>query len=355
MASQPIRLTPTHFLRILASAGALCGLLLLSGCLTATPTMTPGPLETATPTPRPTPTATPMPPGSPENPLILGLVQTDPGQNLDAPAVELSQKLANGSGLAVAARVFDGYSSLIEALAAGDAHIVFLPPMTYLYASQRGLAEVALLTNHFGVYEYGTQFLANAESGFTVYFDPLSGQNSAGPEVALSQFAEKRPCWVDPGSVSGFIVPAGLLSVNQIPTGPAAFSQSHSGVVRALYVKGVCDFGATFSFTGDPRTASSVLSDLPDALQRIPIIWRSEAVIPNLNLSYLAGLSETTRNQLNKAFLDLAATPEGLTLISSAAGGYEIQALKPVNDSRYDTLRAYRKALDLDLSGLVGK
>jgi phosphonate transport system substrate-binding protein len=240
-------------------------------------------------------------------------------------------------------------------MADGQAEIAFLPPLTYLYASERGLVEAALLTNHFGVYEYGTQFLANAEAGFTIYFDPLSGQNSAGPEVALPQFAGKRPCWVDPGSVSGYVVPAGLLATNQITIGTAAFSQSHTAVIRALYIKGVCDFGATFSFTGDPRTASSVLADLPDAIDRIPVVWRSEAVIPNLNISYLTGLSEQTRNNLNQAFVELAAGEEGRSVLTSATGGYEIDALKVVDDSLYDDLRKYSRALELDLSGLLGK
>jgi phosphonate transport system substrate-binding protein len=286
---------------------------------------------------------------------VIGLVQTEPGQNLDTAAQDLVVHLTNATGLTVAARVFDSYASILSALAAGDIHIVLLPPLTYLYAAQRGLAEAALLTNHFGVYEYGTQFMANAAEQFTPFFDPRSGQNSAGPELALAQFAGKRPCWVDPGSIAGYILPAGLLAQQNIETGEAAFTQSHTAVVRTLYVKGVCDFGASFSLIGDPRTASAVLTDLPDAMERIPILWRSEPIIPNLNISYLAGLGEDTRNTLNTAFRDLAAREEGLSKLTAAAGGYEIEALKVIDDSRYDALRGLVDALEIDLSGLVGK
>jgi phosphonate transport system substrate-binding protein len=329
--------------------------MLLSGCLSATPTITPGPLQTATPTPLPTATATPMPPGSPENPLILGLVAASADQNLDPAAQDLAGRLALSSKLAVAARVFNSYEALMKALENGETHIAFLPPLTYLYAGQHGLAEAVLLANHFGVYEYGTQFLANAESGFTVYFDPQSGQNSAAADLALAQFSGKRPCWVDPDSASGYILPAGLLLENKIETAVPAFSQSHTAVIRTLYVKGICDFGATFSYTGDPRTASGVLGDLPDAIERIPIIWRSDAFIPNLNISTIAGLNDKTRNALTTAFLDLAGTPEGRLVLSAAAGDYDIEALKAIDDSRYDALRGAAEALDLDLRKLVGK
>ncbi len=340
------------------SGAAFCILVLgflLSGCLTATPTLTPGPIETATPTPLPTATATPFPLGFPENPLVLGLVASDPGQELDQPAESLAEKLSAGSAQAVKGRVFSSYPALVEAMAQGNVHIAWMPPLTYLYASERGIAEIAILTNHFGVYLYGTQYLANSGSGFTAYFDPLSGQNSADAETALAQFEGKKPCWVDSGSTSGYILPAGLLALRNINIQPPAFTQSHAAVVRTLYVKGVCDFGATFAISGDPRTASSVLSDLPDALDRIPVIWRSDAVIPNLGLAYIAGMSETQRQALNTAILDLAKTPEGRTLLADSAGGYEIEALKPIEDGVYDPLREVSKALNLSLSTLLGK
>lgn len=329
--------------------------MILTGCLSTSPTLTPGPIETATPTPLPTPTATPMPLGSAENPLVLGLVVQDPGQQLDAPAAALATRLSNLTHLTVRARVFPDYLGLLDRMASDEVHIALLPPLTYLYASNRGLAEVALLTNHFGVYAYGSQFVANASSGFKIYYDPLSGQNSADASAALAQFEGKKPCWVDTGSASGFIVPAGLLALNKISLAPPAYSQTHAAVIRSLYVKGVCDFGATFAISGDPRTGDAVLKDLPDALTRIPIVWRSDAIIPNLNISYIAGLQEEKSRALNAAFLSLGASSQGRALISAAAGGYEIEALKSIEDASYEPLRAAVNALDLSLFELIGK
>ncbi len=327
----------------------------LSGCLTATPTITPGPLETPTPTPLPTPTATPPPFGDPANPLIFGIISPDPSLQTDPVSDLLAQRLTKGSGLAVEMRVFNSYQPLLDEMSERRVHIAWLPPMSYIYASRLGIAQVALLANHFGIYQYGTQYLANVSNGFTPYFDPISGQNSADAATALAQFAGMRPCWVEPGSISGYIAPAGLLALNEIKLGEPAFTQSHSAVVRSLYVKGVCDFGATFSISGDPRTASAVLQDLPDAMERIPIIYRSDAIIPNLNISYIAGLSEERSKALTAAFLQIAQSPDGLAMLSSSAGNYQVDAIKVVQDGLYDRLREMVDALGVRPRDLIGK
>ena len=326
-----------------------------SGCLSSTPTITPGPLTTPTPTLSPTSTPTPMPVGDPTNPLVLAAVSPDFNVDVVDANTFLAERLSQYSGLTVKSRIFTSYQPVLEEMAESRVHITWLPPITYLYASQIGLAQVAILVNHFGVYQYGSQFLANTSTEAVPYFDPISGLNSADAATALSQFSGMRPCWVEPGSISGYILPAGILALNGIEIGEPAFTQSHSGVVRSLYVKGVCEFGATFSISGDPRTASAVLTDLPDAIERIPIIWRTDAVIPNLNIVYITGLPEDRVKALNAAFMQLAQQTDGLPLLSLAAGNYQIDAIKPGDDSLYDPLRAAVNALGLRIQDLVGK
>lgn len=334
---------------------ALVICLFLSGCLTATPTLTPGPITTPTDTPSPTATATPQPLGHPTNPLYIGVLSFDQNASVEIAAQSLAETLSQETGLTVQAKGYSSYQSLLNGMADRQVHIAWLPPLTYLYASRLGIAKAALLTSHFGVYQYGTQFLANSSSGFTPYFDPISGLNSADAATALAQFANLRPCWVDPTSATGYLVPAGLLALNDIPTGEPAFTQTHAAVVRSLYVKGVCDFGATFSISGDPRTASAVLADLPDAIERIPIIWRSDAVIPNVNVSYITGLPEAVEKQLDAAFLKIAQTEQGRQMLAASAGDYQIDALKSIDDSLYDPLRLLINALGSNLQDLIGR
>jgi phosphonate transport system substrate-binding protein len=352
--SRPIS-KPFLSLILLAILGLLV-VVLVSACGSKQPTPNPSsPTLTLTATFPPTLTPTPLPLGSSDNPYIIGLVSETEDPQIAASSGELARQIGELSGASVTGQVFPSYNQLMDAMAAGQVHAAWLPPLTYLYASQKGLAKVALLTNHFGVYQYGAQFLANATDAFTPYYDPISGQSSADAATALAQFQDKRPCWVEPQSASGYILPAGLMRLNNFPVLPAVLAQTHTAVVRALYIKGVCDFGATFSVSGDPRTASVVQQDLPDVMSRIVIIWRTDASIPNVNLSLLGSLSEGDRQTLTNAFLDLANSPDGKALLSLSAGNYQIDEIKPVEDSIYDQLRAVAEALDLNLQEMLGK
>ncbi len=313
------------------------------------------PTLTVTATFPPTLTPTPIPLGNPDNPFVIGLVSETGDPQISAAADEFALQLSNLAQVSIRGTVYSSYDLLMDDLSYGKVHITWLPPLTYLYASQRDLAEVILLTNHFGVYQYGTQFLANVESNFTPYYDPVSGYNSADAATALSQFQGLRPCWVEPQSPSGYIVPAGLIKTINVETLPPVIVQSHTAVIRALYIKGICDFGATFSISGDPRTASAVQQDLPDSTNRIFIIWRSDPIIPNLNLSFATGITEGNRQALTTALLDLAITPEGKGLLSLSAGNYQIDDVRAINDDVYQPLRVIVEALDLDLKEMIGK
>jgi len=197
--------------------------------------------------------------------------------------------------------------------------------------------------------------MANVDSHYTPYFDPISGLTSADAATALGQFQNQRPCWVDPESTSGYIVPAGMLTAEAIQTQPAVFTQTHTAVVRALYIKGICDFGATFSTSGDPRTSAAILDDLTDAMNRVIIIWRTEPIIPNLNISLNADLNDRDRSELINAFLEINKTSNGKILLSTAAGNYQIEDLKVIEDSLYNPLRKMVDALDMNLQDLIGK
>jgi len=334
----------------------LISLLLASACGTGrTGNATVTPTLTVTATFPPTLTPTPQPLGTGTNPFVIGLVSDTGDPQIDAAAGELARQITSLSQVSVTGRVFPSYHQLLESMDEGEIHAAWMPPLTYLYASERGIADVILLTNQYGVYQYGTQFMANVDSGFTPYFDPISGLSSADAVTALEQFRDLRPCYVEPQSASGYILPAGLLQWNQIPAQPAVLGQTHTAVVRALYIKGVCDFGATFSVSGDPRTASAVQDDLPDVMNRVLIIWRSDAVIPNLSLSLLAGLSEGDRQVLTTSFLELSKSPEGRALLSLSANNYQIEEVRVVNDEIYNPLRQAATALNINLRESIGK
>ena len=78
-----------------------------------------------------------------------------------------------------------------------DAHIGVLSPYGYLLASDAGSAEAAFAREHDKAIFYGSQFIAHSDAGFTSYFDPINGGNSAEDPAALAQFQSKKPCFTD--------------------------------------------------------------------------------------------------------------------------------------------------------------
>jgi phosphonate transport system substrate-binding protein len=190
--------------------------------------------------------------------------------------------------------------------------------------------------------------------GATSYFDPITNTNTADPVTALGQFAGLRPCWVEPQSIAGYIVPAGILSQIGVISQPAVWSQTSSAIIRSLYVGGVCDFGATFSISGDPRTASDILNDLPDVMDKVQVIWRSDPIIPNMSLSFTPDLDEKLTRELSAAWIEINQQPETLTALSTMLD-YDIQALRPITNSYFDSLRAYLSILQIDPQTMIGK
>jgi phosphonate transport system substrate-binding protein len=184
--------------------------------------------------------------GLAENPLILAL---PPGANspeqINA-ANEIASQFTERTGYTVVTIVPDSYTALVDALAKGNAHIVVLDPYAYELAYQNDSVRAAYAVLEDGQGTYGAQFLAARKDGFTSYFDEQANENLEDSAVALAQFTDKKPCWSDEISPSGYVIPLGYLNEHQFATKPAAFVEGHPTVVRSLYVGGICDFGATY-------------------------------------------------------------------------------------------------------------
>jgi phosphonate transport system substrate-binding protein len=313
---------------------------------TARPTFTPTPLPTDTPTPEPL--------GSPANPIIVGLLMPQNDPLIIGDGDQLASQLSQSTGYTVQAKTFDSYPAILAAIETGNVHVTWLPPFTYILAHQQGLVDAALMTNHFGIYSYGTMFLANIESGFTPFFDPNTNQNTADAGPALRQFNGKLPCWVEAKSASGYIIPMGLFAMENISFQQPVLIQSFDSVVRALYVHQICDFGATYAISGDPRTASSIQDAFPDVMQKVIVIWRSDAVIPNLGMVYKSDFPKALRQLLTDALIQWVNTDAGKTALTNA-NQYNIGDLKEIDDTYYDPLRTYLQASAVDLNSLVGR
>lgn len=336
---------------------------LLSACVAQTPTSTPSPTPTVvveiepviaseTPTIAITPTPTLAELGSPGNPITIGFVLTPDETEASEAAEEIAVLISEDTGYAVESSIYPDFQSLSSAAKSGDVDLYWLKPLEYIFLNWENAAQVVLVTNHLGVYAYGVQFLANQDRGFQTYYDPETNESTVGATDALQQFAGTRPCFIDRSSIPGYFVPQGLLENASTPTLEPVFTYSYNATIRALFIQGICDFGVSYALIGDPLNDNDIVQNLPEAQEKIEVIWQSEGIIPNINLSASPNLPTNVVFNIQEAVLDLPQNPVGLSLLSTALKE-EIEALKTVQDTFYNQLRIAILPLELDLEAIT--
>jgi phosphonate transport system substrate-binding protein len=301
----------------------------------------------------PTATAEQKAIGTADNPIIMALAPSATSQDLQTGGQAIADKLSELTGYKINISVPTNYAALVEAMGSGNAHIGWLPPLAYMLAKYKGYADVGLVVLRSGADHYGFQYVTNAarvdadgKPMFTSFFDPATGKSTADAATALAQFSGKKPCWTDPLSASGYVLPAGLLAKLGIKVKAGAWVQGHPTVITSVYLSPngeICDFGATYV---DART--SIAKTFADVNDKVVVIFLSDPIIPNDNVSFASNVPADVRQKITDALLEIAGTEEGRTLLKN--GGYDIGGLSKVDDTFYDEFRAYLDAAGYDVT-----
>jgi len=301
-----------------------------------------------------TPTDTAPPPlstaelGLAENPLILALPPSANSQAQIDAAKLIASQFTERTGYVVVTVTSDSPAALVDALEKGNAHIVLLEPYAYELAYQKGLVKASYAIVKDGTSTYGAQFIATRKAGFTSYFNPLNETNTLNDAgIILAQFHDKKPCWSDETSASGYVIPLGYLNSNQVITKPAAFVEGQPSVVRALYASGICDFGATYI---DARKFPSLEDEFLDLIEQVIVIWRIPEIIPYNVLAFSNNMPQPMRDLFTNIIPAILQTDAGKDAFKAA---YDVEELEPVNDAFYREFRKYVEESGVDLSTLV--
>jgi ABC-type phosphate/phosphonate transport system substrate-binding protein len=285
--------------------------------------------------------------GLAENPLILALPPSANSPEQINAAKVIASQFTERTGYTVVTVVPDSYTALVDALSKGNAHIAVLDPYAYELAYQGDWVRAAYAVLQDGEGKYGAQFLAARKGGFTSYFDEQANENLEEAAAALAQFTDKKPCWSDEFSPSGYVVPFGYLNENQIATKPAAFVEGHPTVVRSLYAGGICDFGATYI---DARKFPSLEDQFPDLVEQVIVIWQIPPIIPHEVFTFSTHMPQGMRDLFASLIPAIMQTDAGRTAFKTA---YDIDELEPVNDGYYEEFRIYVGESGVDLTTLV--
>ncbi len=285
--------------------------------------------------------------GTAENPLILAFPMWLTSQQFTERGDLLVEALMDKTGYVIVSSLPSTNISLIEGIGSGTVHIAYIASVPYIIANDKGYAKVGLIGERLGTTSYGFQFIAARSSGFKSFFDSAVNRNTADVKTALAQFAGKKPCFVDPRSVTGYIMPYGFLRSLEIPINSEVFVQSHPAVVTSLYAGNICDFGATYI---DARSNTTIETDFPDVMEEIDVIWQSEPFIPNDVISFSSKMPPWMVQDIKQAFLEISSTDAGKAMLAEL---YGFEVFKEVDDSIFEDFRLYMEASGIDYTSLI--
>lgn len=220
------------------------------------------------------------------------------------------------------------YVAVVEAFGTKRADVASLNPFGYVLAHEKYGAEARLVTVRFGERTYQAQILARTDSKINKLED-LNG---------------KKLAFVDPSSVSGYLLPMKYLKDRGIKPKETMFAMRHDNVISMIY-QGQVDAGATFyspPAEGEIQDARRLVRpQYPDIEKKVKIVELTSS-IPNDPLVFRKDMPEEMKKTIIEALIKFAATPEGLDSLKKLSS---ITALAPITDKEYDSTREIIKTL----------
>ncbi|HVU13623.1 MAG TPA: phosphate/phosphite/phosphonate ABC transporter substrate-binding protein [Phototrophicaceae bacterium] len=262
--------------------------------------------------------------GTQNNPITWAFVPSSDSQTVLTGAKELTDLIQKDTGIYINAVVATDYSGVIEAMCTGKAPMAALNTFSYILASSRGCADVALVSLRFGSAYYSGQIIVKAGS----------------PIKTLADLKGTTFCRPDPLSTSGWVVPSITLRANGInPDTDLKIIDAggHPQVVTAV-INGDCDAGATFV---DARTADQI----PETT-----VIATTSQIPNDTVSFTKDFDPALRQKIVDELLKIANDKDEQKVLSAT---YNWDSLAAAQDAFFDDFRQQLDAAGVNIDSLV--
>ncbi|HHX03162.1 MAG TPA: phosphate/phosphite/phosphonate ABC transporter substrate-binding protein [Tissierellia bacterium] len=285
------------------------------------------PVVEETPAEEPAPVEQPVEHGT----LRVQLIPSRDAAVLDAQRKPLQDLLEAELGMPVEVTIATDYNALIEAMKSEKVDVGFLATTSYVLAADQGAAEAILKSLRYDVDDkgnllmdqplvdgYKAQLVASPDSGITSIED-LKGKN-----IGIASFT----------STSGFVWPANLLADHGLdPEKDVEWIDlvGHDNAILGVY-NGQVDAAFTFK---DARTL--VEDELEDVYEKVVFVTDTTS-IPNDTISVIPSLDPALKEKIKQAFLNIAASEEGLEIIRAV---YNHEGYAPATDDEYAMVREY--------------
>ncbi|CRK53766.1 Phosphate-import protein PhnD [Rhodococcus sp. RD6.2] len=273
--------------------------------------------------------------GFPET-ITLAAIPAENSTDLKASYDPVIKLLEQETGSKVEFVQASDYAGVVEGIIAGNVDLAFFGPFAYVVAGING-AEMTPLG--------AVVKSEGAAPGYQSY--GLAKSDNAGVN-ALTDFAGKKVCFVDPGSTSGFLYPsAGLIEAGVVKSGSEAdisaamspiYAGGHDASALAI-AAGDCDAGFAFDTMVD-KTMIEKGELKPGELKTV---WKSEMIAGSvfaanndLGADNIAKLKTAFEEKLNAPSLEAAGFCSGDACRITDERAWGVVA---ASDSDYDGVR----------------
>jgi phosphonate transport system substrate-binding protein len=218
--------------------------------------------------------------------LVFAAMPTFRFANEQQPQEALIEMLKKETGREVRFQTGTDYATVIKGLRDGKIDVAALGPLTYVLAKEQGapITAVAVRVKPPGYRSYGITW-------------------TGSPIKTLADFRDKRICFVDRNSTSGYLYPSAALldlSIDPDKDVTPVFAGRHDASVLAV-ANHQCDAGFTYDTMADQQLIDQ------GQLQpgQVTTVWKSD-IIPGPPLVIANYLSPKLRQQLTAALQNKA-------------------------------------------------
>jgi phosphonate transport system substrate-binding protein len=257
--------------------------------------------------------------------LTVGFIPAEDARAMVRQSQAILDIVAQQTGLKVEAFVGSDYNATIEALRTNHVDVALLGPFSYVLATTQAPVEAFAVTVIAKTMQpsYRSIIITRKES----------------PINSLAEIKGRTYAFVDPGSTSGYMVPAAAFVVAGITPekdfSKVMYSGGHDATIVAV-AEGKVEAGSVADRIYE-RGCAKGLADC----NKLKIIWQSDP-IPNDPVLYRRNLPEDLKKKVREAFYSVKNLPFG------EMG--TVARFDPATDKDYDSVRKVATALKLDLT-----
>ncbi len=257
--------------------------------------------------------------------LQVGFIPAEDARAMVRQSQAILDKLAEAVGMKVEVFVGSDYNATIEALRANHIDVALLGPFSYVLATTQAKVEAFAITVTAKTMQPGYHSIIITQKG--------------SPINSLQDIKGHTYAFVDPGSTSGYMVPATAFVKAGLEPEKDFKQVMYSGGHDASIVA-VAEGKVEAASVADRILERAFAKGLADR-KKIKVIWESQ-LIPNDPMLYRTNLPEDLKKKIRDAFYGFKNLPFG------EMG--TVARFDPATDKDYDPVREIAKTLKLDLT-----